>query len=57
MIYNPALIEKSLPVFRSNPFRIINAGYFLLIISYITSIISNRTWEVVINIGINADNI
>ena len=25
---HPALIEKSLPVFRSNPFRIINAGYF-----------------------------
>ena len=29
MIYNPALIEKSLPVFRSNPFRIINAGYYI----------------------------
>ena len=28
---HPALIEKSLPVFRSNPFRIINAGLIRLI--------------------------
>ena len=32
---NGKLIEKSLPVFRSNPFRIINAGLYIISFSII----------------------